>query len=68
MAETKQKNEKHTPLPVVIITPFLIFAICAAITVVLGITPYNKFQTYIHVSFSDSMKNTTSAADSITVS
>jgi len=68
MAEKKQKNVKPTPLPVVLITPFLVFAICAALTAVLGITPYNKFQKYLHISFSDSMKNTTSAAESITVS
>ena len=67
MADNNQKKTKPTPLPVVLITPILIFAVCAAVTVVLGITPYNKFETLLHVAFSDSMKNTVSAADSIVV-
>lgn len=64
----EQKTQKSTPLAAVLVTPVLVFAICAAITAVAGVKPYNKFETYLNVAFSDSMKTTVSAADSIVVS
>ncbi|MBE6852713.1 MAG: class D sortase [Ruminococcus sp.] len=68
MADEKNRQTKPTPKPVLIITPVLLFIICVALTVLLGITPYNKFVTYLNVAFSDKMGNTTSAADDIVVS
>lgn len=68
MAENKTKESGRTPLPVILLTPVLIFIICVSLTVLIGITPYNKFNKYINIAFSDRMQNTTSASESIIVS
>ncbi len=68
MAENKTKESGRTPLPVIILTPILIFIICVSLTILIGITPYNKFNKYINIAFSDRMQNTTSASDSLIVS
>lgn len=63
MKEKQKKSGRYTPLAVLIITPILIFMICTALTIVLGIKPYNKLTTYINIAFSDNMKMTTPASD-----
>ena len=59
----KQKDVKRTPAVVLVLTPVLIFLICTALTVVIGIKPYNKLTTYLNIAFSDKMKMKTSASD-----
>lgn len=68
MAKSGNKEVKGTPVPILIFTPVLIFLICVSLTAVLGITPYNKLVTYVNLVFSDKMKNTSSASESITIS
>lgn len=63
-----EKKNKHTPKAVLFITPVLLFAVCVSLTAVIGIVPYNKFETYLNIAFSDNIKSQTSAADSIVVS
>ncbi len=62
------KKQKKTPAAVLFVTPVLIFAVCVTLTAVIGVTPYNKFETYLSVAFSDNIRSQTSAADSIVVS
>ncbi len=63
MKEKQKETGRRTPVVVLIFTPLLVFMICTALTVVLGIKPYNKFTTYINVAFSDKMKMTNPASE-----
>lgn len=63
-----EKNKKGTPVYIYFLTPFFIFMLCASIGLTFGITPYNKVITYVNLVFSDKMKNTVPASESIVVS
>lgn len=63
-----EKKNKPTPKAVLFTTPLLLAAVCISITAVVGITPYNKFETYLNIAFSDNIKSQTSAAESIVIS
>lgn len=67
----KNKNEagavSGTPKIVLIFTPLLIMMVCAAITVVAGIKPYNKVSSYLNIVFSDNMKMKSTASQDLII-
>lgn len=51
----KEKSKKNIPLH--IITPIMVTAICAGITIVAAIKPADKLKTYANIAFMDSLKS-----------
>ncbi len=39
-----------------VLTPVLMLVLCGAVTLVAGIRPYEKLQTYLHIAFMDTLK------------
>ncbi len=53
----KQSKKTHNNIPLYIITPFLVFLVCAGITVAAAIKPMDKIKTYVNIAFMDSLKS-----------
>ncbi len=53
----KQSKKSSKNIPLFIITPFLVFLVCAGITVAAAIKPMDKIKTYVNIAFMDSLKS-----------
>lgn len=67
MSKDNKQLPGKTSGVVLVLTPVFIFLICAALTAVIGIVPYNKLTTYLNIAFSDSKKSTAAGAEEIIV-
>lgn len=67
MSKDKKQSSEKTPGVVLVLTPVFVFLICAALTAIIGIVPYNKMTTYLNIAFSDNKKSTSTSNQDVIV-
>ncbi len=67
MSKDQKQSSGKTPGVVFVLTPVFIFLICAALTAIIGIVPYNKLTTYLNIAFSDNKKSTVSGTQDLII-